>query len=138
MKSINKDINKANTLPGVFYQNKETFNSCKELIFSKTWQLIGEDSNVPLSNNAWPFLFMDGFIDEPLVLVRNKENEISGIIETKNKLKKSIPSYGERDLGLFLFKKDEFFDFTIFFQKNMIKKKKCCQGKRIPIMLRSS
>ena len=74
MKSINKDINKANTLPGVFYQNKETFNSCKELIFSKTWQLIGEDSNVPLSNNAWPFLFMDGFIDEPLVLVRNKEN----------------------------------------------------------------
>ena len=77
MKSINKDINKANTLPGIFYQNKETFNSCRELIFSKTWQLIGEDSNVPLSNNAWPFLFMDGFIDEPLVLVRNKENEIN-------------------------------------------------------------
>ena len=77
MKSINKDINKANTLPGVFYQNKETFNSCRELIFSKTWQLIGEDSNVPLANNAWPFLFMDGFIDEPLVLVRNKENEIN-------------------------------------------------------------
>lgn len=40
------------------------------------------------------------------IVKRNKENEISGIIETKNKLKKSIPSYGERDLGLFLFKKD--------------------------------
>ena len=77
MKSINNDIKKANTLPGKFYQTNESFNNCKELIFCKTWQLISEESKIPLSNNAWPFLFMDGFIEEPLVLVKNNENKIN-------------------------------------------------------------
>ena len=61
MDPINKDINKANTLKGEFYKTEGSLNNCKDLIFSKTWQLICEESKVPLSNNAWPFLFMDGF-----------------------------------------------------------------------------
>ncbi len=77
MDPINKDINKANTLKGEFYKTESSLNNCKDLIFSKTWQLICEEAKVPLSNNAWPFLFMDGFIEEPLVLVKNKENEIN-------------------------------------------------------------
>jgi len=77
MDPINKDINKANTLKGEFYKTEGSLNNCKDLIFSKTWQLICEESKVPLSNNAWPFLFMDGFIEEPLVLVKNNENKIN-------------------------------------------------------------
>ena len=77
MDPINKNISQANTLSGEFYQSTESFNHCKELIFVKTWQLICEESKIPLTNNAWPFLFMEGFIEEPLVLVKNKENKIN-------------------------------------------------------------
>ena len=76
MDPINKNINKAHTLPGIFYQTNEYLNQCRERIFCKTWQLISDESKIPLSNNAWPTLFMEGFIDEPIVLVKNNNQEI--------------------------------------------------------------
>ena len=75
MKNINPNINQAITLPGKFYKDETSFNLCKELIFSRTWQLICDESKIPLTNNAWPFFYMDGFIEEPLVLVKKNECE---------------------------------------------------------------
>ena len=77
MKAINKDITKATTLPGSFYKSGELFNLSKENIFAKTWQIVGDGSKLKLSNSAKPFKFMDGFIDEPLLLVNDKNNNVN-------------------------------------------------------------
>ena len=77
MKAINKDITQATTLPGYFYKSNDSFNLSKENIFAKTWQIVGDNSNLKLANSAHPFKFMSGFIDEPLVLINDNKNNIN-------------------------------------------------------------
>jgi choline monooxygenase len=74
--NINKDIRIAETLPAKFYRSQKVFDAIKEDIFLKTWQWIGDESLVPLAQYAHPFIFLDSYITEPLVLVRDKENTI--------------------------------------------------------------
>ena len=53
------------------------------------------------------FTFPTFFSDEPYTLVkRDLNNNIIGVFETKNNQEVYVPKEGERDLGLFLFKKD--------------------------------
>jgi len=73
---INKNINKASTLPGIFYSTEEYFNKSKK-IFENTWQLITDDSFLQENSTAFPFFYLENFIDEPLVLITNKEKEIN-------------------------------------------------------------
>jgi len=70
MFQIDKDITKANTLPGKFYHSQEYFELCKENIFPKLWILTTDDSKLKLENNAQPCFFIDGFIEEPLLYIR--------------------------------------------------------------------
>ena len=77
MKAIHKDITRASTLPGSFYQSQHLFEKSKEQIFARTWQIVGDNSNLKLSNNAQPFKFMSGFIDEPLLLICDNEYNVN-------------------------------------------------------------
>ena len=72
---VNPDIREAETLPAHFYKSEEVFDLMRERVFEMTWQWIGDKRNLlPLDNFAHPFQLLDGYLNEPLLLVR-KENE---------------------------------------------------------------
>jgi len=70
---IEPDIRLAATLPATFYRSAEAFEQCRESVFARSWQLIaGAEELVRLPGDALPFLFMEHFIEEPLLLLRDE------------------------------------------------------------------
>ncbi|NND62479.1 MAG: aromatic ring-hydroxylating dioxygenase subunit alpha [Flavobacteriaceae bacterium] len=74
--TIHPNISQAETLPAEFYRNTEVFDAIREKIFAKTWQWVGDDGLVPLSNMSHPFLLLENYLAEPLVLSRDENDEI--------------------------------------------------------------
>ena len=73
---IDPDIAKAQTLPASFYRDSSVFERLKEKLFYKSWQWIGDDRLLGESGTAHPFILMDGFLTEPMVLTRNSEGKL--------------------------------------------------------------
>jgi choline monooxygenase len=73
---INPDIAKAKTISSEFYLKPEYFEVSKEKIFAPSWQFIGDTDVVRDSGWVTPFTLFENFLDEPLVLTRDKENNI--------------------------------------------------------------
>jgi len=74
---INPNIEEAETLPSSFYRSKKVFKKVKKNIFLKAWHFIGdENSLIPLIKSAYPFILLDNFLSEPMVLVRDNNDEI--------------------------------------------------------------
>jgi len=65
---IDPDIRKARTLASDFYTDPTCFEISKERIFARTWQLVGSVDEV---NNLKPVDVLEGFLDEPVLLVKN-------------------------------------------------------------------
>jgi len=76
MDSVDKDITKAATLPSKFYNDNKYLELSKDSLFAKTWQLICDDSNLKILNNAYPFYFLESYIDEPLLYIHSSDNVI--------------------------------------------------------------
>ena len=74
---VDPDINKAETLPSSFYKNDEQFEEVKEKVFANSWQFVGHNSILPVNVNTYPFEFMQGFIQEPLLLVKNQDESLA-------------------------------------------------------------
>ncbi|MCI4670880.1 MAG: aromatic ring-hydroxylating dioxygenase subunit alpha [Bacteroidia bacterium] len=74
--SINPDIRQAYTLPTEIYKDAELFEKSKDSIFAKTWQCIGLKSLTPTAGNVQPFVMLNGFLGEPLVLSRDNDDEL--------------------------------------------------------------
>ncbi|OIQ39168.1 MAG: choline monooxygenase [Bacteroidetes bacterium MedPE-SWsnd-G1] len=74
---IDPDIRKAETLPTKFYKSQAIFNEVKEHVFLKSWQWIGDENLVQQPQSIHPFVLLDGFLTEPLVLTKDKENQLS-------------------------------------------------------------
>lgn len=68
---IEKDITEATTLPASFYKSSELFELSKEKLFAQSWQMVEADEHIHQNDSAYPFWLLPGFINEPLVLVRN-------------------------------------------------------------------
>ena len=75
--NINPDINKAETLPASFYKDQNTFDAVKEQVFLSSWQWVGDENLVRQSQSVYPFVLLDGFLTEPMLLTRDKEDNIS-------------------------------------------------------------
>lgn len=73
---IDADIRKARTLPASFYKDKHIFNRLLEEVLVASWQFIGHNALLPESSYAYPFMLLEDSLDEPLVLVKDKENNI--------------------------------------------------------------
>lgn len=74
---IAPDIQRANTLPGWFYHAPEAFDQCREGLFARSWQcIVGAETLAPLPGHVLPFHFMDHFLEEPLLLLRDGENRL--------------------------------------------------------------
>ena len=67
--AIDPDIARARTLDTAFYTDPEIFALAKEKLFVPSWQFIGDSSLAP--GSALPFTLLPGFLDEPLVTVRD-------------------------------------------------------------------
>jgi len=74
---INSDIKKAETLPASFYKDQAVFEALKKAVFLNSWQWVGNENLVKLPQTAHPFVLLEGFLTEPMLLVRDKDGEIN-------------------------------------------------------------
>ena len=92
--SIDPDIARATTLDTAFYTDPSLFLLAREKLFAPSWQFVGDDAlafaagDVPLASaagdagpalasaagDALPLTLLEGFLDEPLVLVRGRDS----------------------------------------------------------------
>lgn len=69
--TIDPDIRKAATLPASFYRDPGVFEALRERVFYRTWQWIGDDRKLEAGTSAVPFVLLEDFLDEPMVLTRD-------------------------------------------------------------------
>ncbi|MBT8271422.1 MAG: aromatic ring-hydroxylating dioxygenase subunit alpha [Flavobacteriaceae bacterium] len=108
---INADIRQAETLPAEFYRSQEVFDTIREKIFLRTWQYIGDENLIPLSESVYPFILMDNYLTEPLVLTRDNEDNIrcfsnvcthrgNIVVNNPGRVKQLVCMYHGRRFGL--------------------------------------
>jgi choline monooxygenase len=74
--TIDPDIARATTLDTAFYTDPELFTLGKEKLFAPSWQFVGDVMSVAAPGDALPMTLLEGYLDEPLVLVRDKDREL--------------------------------------------------------------
>lgn len=74
--TMDKNIATAKTLSTGFYLKQEYHEAAKEKIFTKTWQFIGDTDQVKENGWATPVNLLDRYINEPLVLCRDKSGTL--------------------------------------------------------------
>lgn len=73
---IDADIRQAATPPAAFYCDEAAHRRCLDHIFARSWQFIGDKTLVRVPGQVHPFLFMEGGIDEPLLLTRDRDDRL--------------------------------------------------------------
>jgi choline monooxygenase len=73
---IDPDIASARTIDTSFYNDEVVFELCKEKLFAPSWQFIGSQQLVPGPGELYPFILLEKYIDEPLVLSRDKDGQL--------------------------------------------------------------
>jgi len=68
---LNSNIKKSKTIPSEFYYSKIKFKELKENVFTKHWQFICDRNQLKKHGDALPYDFIEGFIEEPLLLINN-------------------------------------------------------------------
>jgi choline monooxygenase len=69
---IDPDITRASTIPAAVYSDPEIYQVMLDKIFATSWQVIEVDPDSHV--NVFPFLLLEGSLDEPLILVRKEDN----------------------------------------------------------------
>jgi choline monooxygenase len=73
---MQNDIAKAKTLNKEFYTSSELFELNKEKLFASSWQLVGNSDLVKDPGTIYPFTLLENYLDEPLLLTKDKNNII--------------------------------------------------------------
>jgi choline monooxygenase len=73
---IHHDISEAKTLATEFYLSNEFLVQSKEKIFSNSWHFLGDTDAVSEPGEVVPFALLENFIDEPLLLSRDKNKQL--------------------------------------------------------------
>ena len=73
---VDPDIKKANTLPSTFYRDEKVLEKMKEQIFLKSWQFVGDENLVKIAKSVHPFVLLDKYLTEPLVLTRDEKDQL--------------------------------------------------------------
>ncbi|HVV55295.1 MAG TPA: aromatic ring-hydroxylating dioxygenase subunit alpha, partial [Mucilaginibacter sp.] len=74
---VDPNIARAKTLNTDFYNSAEVFEQCREKIFAASWQFIGNDELVKQPGDVYPFPLLPGYLDEPLLLTKDKAGQVS-------------------------------------------------------------
>jgi choline monooxygenase len=75
--SVDPNIAKAKTINTDFYTDPAVFKACKEKIFASSWQFIGHEGLVKDNGDVYPFTLLPDYLDEPLLLTRDKNGAVS-------------------------------------------------------------
>lgn len=73
---IDPDITRARTLATEYYTSPVLYEASKEKIFATSWQFVGDASLVPEAGSAHPFVLLEQYVDEPLVLVKDNDHTL--------------------------------------------------------------
>jgi choline monooxygenase len=73
---VDENIAKAKTLDTSFYTDPVLFETMKEKLFASSWQFIGDTGFVKEGGDVYPFTLLENYLNEPLMLTRDKENAI--------------------------------------------------------------
>jgi choline monooxygenase len=73
---VDPDIAKASTLSTAFYTDPAFYEEAKEKIFAKSWQFIGDVSLAAEPGQCCPFILLEDYLDEPLVLTRESNQSL--------------------------------------------------------------
>ncbi|HVU59126.1 MAG TPA: aromatic ring-hydroxylating dioxygenase subunit alpha [Puia sp.] len=73
---IDPDIARAKTPDTALYKDPVLFERMKEQFFASTWQFVGSTDLVKEPGEAYPFTLLEHYLDEPLVLVRDKQDSL--------------------------------------------------------------
>jgi choline monooxygenase len=70
------DIERAHTISTDFYKDVKYFDLARDRIFARSWQFALDTDHVAAGPHAVPWLAMDGYLNEPLVLTRDADDKI--------------------------------------------------------------
>ena len=70
--SVDSNISRASSIDSSFYKEEKYFNLSIDKIFKKSWQLTCHQSEF-FNKNIYPFYFLEGSINEPLVITKINE-----------------------------------------------------------------
>lgn len=73
---IDPNIAKANTIDTAYYLNEEYYQASKEKIFAPAWQFIGDTNKVKDAGSAFPFILLENYLNEPLLLTHDKNDQL--------------------------------------------------------------
>lgn len=73
---IDADIRRAATPPAAFYSDEASHHQCLEKVFARSWQFIGDSTLARVPGQVWPFTFLEGGVDEPLLLTRDRDDRL--------------------------------------------------------------
>lgn len=74
--SIDPDIARAKTLHKDFYTNQAIFDLAKDKLFAPSWQFVAGVEAAAGPGDACPLTLLEGFLDEPLALVHDKDGAL--------------------------------------------------------------
>ncbi len=73
---IDPDISRASTPPSWVYTDPDVYASARERIFARGWHFIGDAGVARVPGQVHPFTLLEGCLDEPLLLVRDREDRL--------------------------------------------------------------
>ena len=73
---VHADIAKAQTISTDVYLNEDVFGSAKEKIFAPSWQFACDTDQVLNAGAAYPFTFVENYLQEPLVITCDKQDKL--------------------------------------------------------------
>jgi choline monooxygenase len=74
---VDSDISIAKTIHSDFYKSEKALELAKEKIFAAGLQFVGDTDMLSENGSAFPIVLLEGFLDEPLVVLKDKEGNIS-------------------------------------------------------------
>ncbi|MFL5753501.1 MAG: aromatic ring-hydroxylating oxygenase subunit alpha [Bacteroidia bacterium] len=108
---IDPNIAKAKTISTEFYTSSNYYDLSKEKIFSRSWQFIGDSDRVKAAGSAYPLILLKEYLDEPLLLTRDKDDRLHAmsnvcthrgnlLVSEACKLHQLVCKYHGRQFGL--------------------------------------
>lgn len=73
---VHERIEEASTLPASFYKDPAMFEVVRERIFARSWQFIGDADGLRAPGTVRPFILLEKYLDEPMMLVRDMDDKV--------------------------------------------------------------
>jgi len=73
---VEPDIHRAETLPAAFYRDPEIYESARERVFARSWQLLGDVDPLRPPGQVQPVTLLPGLLDEPILLARGTDDTL--------------------------------------------------------------